>query len=123
LVDKAAEEKIVRSLRRAHEERDVEPALSLYAEHAEVRVFDHTNQPDCVRVFKGKAQIAEYLGHLYGQEMTQRVGAALHDVVSGEARISFNDTSVSEDGRRRLSAQSYEVYAGETVYQTNVEAS
>ena len=96
----------MRSLRRAHEERDVELALSLYAEHAEVCVFDHTNPPDCARVFKGKAQIAEYLGHLYGQEMTHRVGAALHDVGSGEARISFDETSVSEEVRRRLSARS-----------------
>jgi hypothetical protein len=125
LVDKVTggEGRIVQSLRRAHEERDVELALSLYAEHAELRVFDHASLPDSPKVFRGKAQVAEYLKNLYGQRLTQRVGAALQDVVSGEGRISFNVASESTDGRKRLAAQSYEVHEGKIVYQVTVEAS
>ena len=124
LDDKATQEKIVLALRRAHEERDEALALSLYAEHAEIRVFDHANPPNSPRVFRGKAQIAEYLARLYGQGMTHHVGAALHDIVLGEGRISFNVASWSKDRtKKRLSAQSYEVDEGEIIYQTNIEAS
>jgi hypothetical protein len=124
LVNKAAEGNIVQALRRAHEERDVELALSLYAEYAEVRVFDHANPPDAPEVFRGKAQIAHYLARLYGQGMSHHVGSALQDVVSGEGRISFNVSSESKDGTRKLvAAHSYEVHKGKIVYQTNVEAS
>ena len=122
--DKATEVNIVQALRRAHEERDAALALSFYSEHAEIRVFDHANPPDSPRVFRGKAQIAHYLAHLYGQGMTRHVGAALQDVVLGEGRISFNVASWSKDGtKKRLSAHSYEVDEGEIIYQTNIEAS
>jgi hypothetical protein len=123
MVVKASEENIVQALRRAHEERDVDLALSLYAEHAEIHVVDHDNPPNSLNVFRGRAQIAEYLKHLYNHEMTHHVGATLQDVVSGEGRISFNVTSEYTDGTMRLVAESYEAHSGEIVYQTNVEAS
>jgi hypothetical protein len=124
LIDDAAEGNIVQALRRAHEERDVELALGLYAEHAEIRVFDHANPPAAPKVFRGTARIAEYLAHLYDPRMAHHVGAALHDVVSGDGRISFNVASESKDGtdKRRLAAHSYEVHEGMIVHQTNVEA-
>jgi SnoaL-like domain len=125
LVDDAAEGNIVRALRLAHEERDVELALGLYAEHAEIRVFDHANPPHAPKVFRGKARIAEYLACLYEPRMFHRVGAALHDVVNGDGRISFNVASEPRDGtpKKRLAAHSYEVHQGKIVHQTNVEVS
>ena len=123
MVVEAAVENIVRTLRRAHEERDVEMALSLYSEHAEVCIVDHANPPGSPNVFRGRAQIAEYLHHLYGQEMSHHVGAALQDVVLGEGRISFNVASEDAQGSKLLAAQSYEVRKGKIVFQTNVEAS
>ena len=124
MLDETTKEHLVQALRRAHEERDVELALSLYAEHAEIRVVDHANPPNAPNVFRGKAQIAHYLARLYGQGMTHHVGSALQDVVSGEGRVSFNVASKSKDGiRKRVAAHSYEVRKGEIVYQTNVEAS
>ena len=116
-------ENIVQALRKAHEERDVELALSLYAEHAEVRVFDHANPPNSPKMFGGKVQIAEYLAHLYGQGMSHHIGAALQDVVVGEGRISFNVTRADAQGTKLIAAQSYEVHKGKIVFQTNVEAS
>jgi ketosteroid isomerase-like protein len=120
----AAEGNIVQALRQAHEERDVELALSLYSEHAEVRVFDHANPPDSPKMFRGTAQIAEYLARLYDEQMSHHVGSALQDVVSGEGRVSFNVTSESKDRtNKRVAAHSYEVHKEKIVYQTNVEAS
>ena len=74
-VDKATEREVVQALRRAHEEHAAELALSLYAEHAEIHVIDHANPPDSPKVFRGKAQIAEYLANLYGPQTTHHVGA------------------------------------------------
>jgi hypothetical protein len=119
----AAEENLVQTLRRAHEEDDVELALSLYFEHAEVRVFDHANPPDAPEVSRGPERIAEYLRRLYGKQMTQRVGAALQDVVMGEGRISFSVKREYADGTKCLAAESYEVHEGKIIYQTNIEAS
>jgi hypothetical protein len=123
LVNKAVEGNIVQALRQAHEERDVELALSLYAEHAEVRVFDHTNPPKSPKVFRSKAQIAEYLAHLYGQGISHHVGAALQDVIVGEGRITFNVTRVDAQGSTLLAAESYEVHKDKIVFQANVEVS
>ena len=123
LANKTTVENIVQTLRRAHEERDVELALSLYSEHAEVRIVDHAHPPGSPKVFRGKAQIAEYLHHLYGQEISHHVGAALQDVVVGEGRVSFNVTREDAQGSKLLAAQSYEVRKGKIVFQTNVEAS
>jgi hypothetical protein len=124
MVVEAAVANIVRTLRRAYGERDVELALSLYAEYAEISIVGHASPPDAPEVFRGKAQIAHYLARLYGQGMSHHVGSALQDVVSGEGRISFNVSSESKDGTRKLvAAHSYEVHEGKIVYQTNVEAS
>jgi ketosteroid isomerase-like protein len=116
-------ENIVQTLRRAHEERDIDLVLGLYSEHAEIRVVDHASPPDSPRVFRGEAQIAEYFHHLYGQQMSHHVGAALQDVVMGEGRISVNVTREDAQGSRLLAAESYEVHRGRIVFQTNVETS
>jgi hypothetical protein len=123
MVIEYAVENMVQTLRRAHEDHDVDLALSLYAEHAEIRVVDHASPPDSPRVFRGRELIAEYLENLYGRRTTHHVGAALQDVVMGEGRISFNVTREDAQGSKLLAAQSYEVHRGEIFFQTNVEAS
>ncbi len=50
-----------RTLRHAHEARDVELALGLYDEQARVRLLGHSAPPDAPKVFKVKERIAEYL--------------------------------------------------------------
>jgi ketosteroid isomerase-like protein len=80
---KSAEENIVQTLRHALEERDVDMALSLYAEHAEVRIVDHDSPPNSPTVFRGREHIAEYLRRLHNEETAHHVGAALQDLVMG----------------------------------------
>ena len=72
-----------RTLRRAHEQRDVDLALGLYDEHARVRLVGHGAPPDAPEVFEGKERIAEYLRKTYLGEWTLRVGYSLSDVVEG----------------------------------------
>jgi hypothetical protein len=110
------------TLRRAHEERDVDLALGLYDEHARVRLVGHSAPPDAPKVFKGKEQIAEYLRNTYLGEFSPRVGFSLNDVIEGDGRIVLNVAYVDGNGIKVLAAESYVVSQGKIVDQLNIEA-
>jgi hypothetical protein len=110
------------TLRRAHEERDVDLALGLYDEHARVRLVGHSAPPDAPKVFKGKEQIAEYLRNTYLGEFSPRVGFSLNDVIEGDGRIVLNVAHVDGNGIKVLAAESYVVSQGKIVDQLNIEA-
>ena len=110
------------TLRRAHEERDVDLALGLYDEHARVRLVGHSAPPDAPKVFKGKEQIAEYLRDTYLGEFSPRVGYSLNDVIEGDGRIVLNVAYHDANGIKVLAAESYVVSQGKIVDQLNIEA-
>ena len=111
-----------RTLRRAHEQRDVELALGLYDEHARVRLVGHGAPPDTPRVISGKERIAEYLRKTYLGRFTPRVGYSLSDVVGGDGRIVLNVAYVDANGTRvLLASESYVVSRGKIVDQLNIE--
>jgi hypothetical protein len=110
------------TLRRAHEERDVDLALGLYDEHARVRLVGHMAPPDAPKVFKGKEQIAEYLRDTYLGEFSPRVGYSLNDVIEGDGRIVLNVAYHDANGIKLLAAESYVVSQGKIVDQLNIEA-
>jgi hypothetical protein len=109
-------------LRRAHEERDIDLALGLYAEHARVRLVGKGAPPDAPKVFSGTEQIAEYLRETYLGEYSSRVGYSLNDVIEGDGHIVFNVAYVDADGIKVLAAESYVVSEGKIVDQLNIEA-
>ena len=111
------------TLRRAHEERDVDLALGLYDEHARVRLVGHSAPPDAPEVYRGKGRIAEYLRDTFLGEWSPRVGYSLSDVVEGDGRIVLNVAYVDANGTRVLAAESYVVSRGKIVDQLNIEAS
>ena len=111
-----------RTLRRAHEQRDVDLALGLYDEHARVRLVGHGAPPDAPEVFEGKERIAEYLRKTYLGEWTPRVGYSLSDVVGGDGRIALNVAYVDADGIKVLASETYVVSGGKIVDQLNIEA-
>src|SRR4028119_78698 len=86
-----------RTLRRAHEQRDVDLALGLYDEHARVRLVGHGAPPDAPEVFEGKERIAEYLTKL---------------------SVAYVDAN----GPQVLAAENYVVSRGKIVEQLNIEA-
>jgi hypothetical protein len=111
-----------RTLRRAHEQRDVDLALGLYDERARVRLVGHGATPDAPEVFAGKESIAEYLRERYLGGCTPRVGYSLNDVVEGDGRIVLNVAYVDANGTQVLAAESYVVSGGKIVDQLNIEA-
>jgi hypothetical protein len=110
------------TLRRAHEERNVDMALGLYDEHARVRLVGHGAPPDAPKVFRGKEQIAEYLKNTYLGEYSPQVGYSLNDVVEGDGRIVLNVAYVDTNGIKVLAAESYVLSHGKIVEQLNIEA-
>jgi len=110
------------TLRRAHEERDVDLALGLYDEHARVRLVGHSAPPDAPKVFRGREQIAEYLRDTYLGEFSPRVGFSLNDVIEGDGRIVLNVAYHDGNGIKVLAAESYVVSQGKIVDQLNIEA-
>jgi hypothetical protein len=110
-----------RTLRRAHEQRDVELALGLYDERARVRLVGHGAPPDAPEVFSGKGRIAEYLRKTYLGEWTPRVGYSLSDVFEGEGRIALNVAYLDADGINVLASENYVVSKGKIVEQLNIE--
>ncbi len=112
----------IRTLRRAHEERDVDLALGLYDEQARVRLLGHGAPPDAPEVFEGKERIAEYLRDTFLGEWSPRVGYSLSDVVEGDGRIVLNVAYVDADGIKVLASETYVVSRGKIVDQLNIEA-
>ena len=111
-----------RTLRRAHEQRDVDLALGLYDEHARVCLVGHGAPPDAPEVFEGKERIAEYLRKTYLGGWTPRVGYSLNDVIEGDGRIVLNVAYVDANGTQVLASESYVVSGGKIVEQLNIEA-
>jgi hypothetical protein len=110
-----------RTLRRAHEQRDVDLALGLYDEHARVRLVGHGAPPDAPEVFEGKGQIAGYLRKTYLGEWSPRVGYSLSDVIAGDGRIVLNVAYVDANGTQVLASENYVVSGGKIVDQLNIE--
>ena len=111
------------TLRRAHEERDVDLALGLYDEHARVRLVGRRAPPDGPAVFEGKKRIAEYLRETYLGEWPPRVGHSLSDVVGGNGRVVLNVAYVAADGTPALlTSETYVVSGGKIVDQLIIEA-
>ena len=110
-----------RTLRRAHEQRDVDLALGLYDEHARVRLVGHGAPPDTPEVFEGKERIAEYLRDTYLGDWSPRVGYSLNDVVEGDGRIVLNVAYVDANGTNVLASENYVVSQGKIVDQLNIE--
>ncbi len=111
------------TLRRAHEERDVDLALGLYDEHARVTLVGHGGPPDEPEVFEGKESIAEYLRKTYLGGCSPRVGHSLSDMVGGDGRIVLNVAYVDADGTLvLLASETYVVSGGKIVDQLNIEA-
>ena len=110
-----------RTLRRAHEQRDVDLALGLYDEHARVRLVGHGAPPDAPEVFSGKERVAGYLRKTYLGGWTPRVGYSLSDVFEGDGRIALNVAYVDANGTKVLASENYVVSKGKIVDQLNIE--
>src|SRR3954468_12574984 len=106
------------ALRRAYEQRDVELALSLYADNAEVSMVDRNNPPSSPFELHGKEQIAEHLRDVLGRDMNHQ----LQNEVIGEDRVAFNIACQYPDGNRVFCAGMLEVRDGKIVREVGVQA-
>jgi hypothetical protein len=105
------------ALRRAIEERDLDPMLDLYADDAELRIINRNTTPSSPQVLRGREEISEYLRDVFSREMTHRV----ENEVVGENRVAFNEACEYPDGIKVLAAETFELREGKIVRQVNVE--
>jgi ketosteroid isomerase-like protein len=105
------------ALRRAIEERDLDPMLDLYADDAELRIINRNTTPSSPQVLRGREEISEYLRDVFSREMTHRV----ENEVVGENRVAFNEACEYPDGIKVLAAETVELREGKIVRQVNVE--
>jgi hypothetical protein len=106
------------ALRRAFEQHNAELAISLYADDAEMRIVNRNTPPSSPFELHGKEEIAEYLGDVFGREMTHRV----ENEVVGEDRLAFNVACEYPDGTRVLASENLEMREGKIVRQVEVVA-
>lgn len=106
------------ALRRAHERRDLDLRLGLYADDAVLRRVDRNNPPSSPLEVRGKEQIAEYWRDVFSRDMTHRIEGE----VASEDRVAFNVACEYADGTRVLAAETVEVRDGKIVQEVSVQA-
>jgi ketosteroid isomerase-like protein len=106
------------ALKRAIESRDVTALLELYADDAEVELVDAENPPSSPRRVRGKAQLSEVLGDVYGRDMTHAVGPVSVDSDS----IGYRVRCSYPDGLQVLCIAAAELRDGRIARETCVQA-
>jgi hypothetical protein len=105
-------------LHRAHEQRDAEAMIALYADDAEVRIVDSSRPPRRPLVLRGKQAISELLRDINSRPMTHRI----EQKVVGENALSLTVACEYSEGTRVLATEVYELQNGKIVRQVTVQA-
>jgi hypothetical protein len=92
--------------------------LGFYADDAEILTVDRNTPPSSPHVLRGKAEISDYLGDVFGREMTHRV----ENEVVGDGRMSFTEACEYPDGTKVLGAVTCELRDGRISRQIEVQA-
>jgi ketosteroid isomerase-like protein len=106
------------ALRRAQEQRDLDTMLTFYADDAEMLIVNRATPPSSPHTLRGKEKIAQYLGDVFGREMSHRI----ENEVLGEERVAFNVACEYPDGVKVLSSEILDVRDGKIVRQVEVVA-
>jgi hypothetical protein len=106
------------TLRRGIEGQIAESLVSLYADDAELRIVDHNTQPSHPKVLRGRTEIAEMLGDVYGREMTHK----LERCVVQDDQAAFSESCEYPDGVRVLAESMVSLRDGKIVEQTMIQA-
>jgi ketosteroid isomerase-like protein len=106
------------ALRRGIEERDAATLLGLYAEDAELRVVDQSDQPSRPKVIRGRAAIGEYFADVCGRDMTHKI----ERLVVGDDNAAFIQDCRYPGGARVLCVAVLDLKDGLIIRQSGVQA-
>lgn len=106
------------TVRQAHEQRNADMLIGLYADNALMQVVDRNHPPSSPLELRGKQAIAEFLRDICSRDMTHRV----MDEVIGKDRISFDIACQYASGERVLAATMCDMQNGKIVREVTVQA-
>jgi SnoaL-like domain len=104
-------------LKRALEERDSTAQLALYADDAEVILFDRINTPGSPRVLRNRAEIRAWIEDTCQRDMTHRVDMQ----VAGDGGAALTEACRYPDGTNVLCATVLQLHSGRIARQTVVQ--
>jgi SnoaL-like domain len=104
-------------LRRALEERDATAQLALYADDAEITLFDRINTPRSPRVLRGREEIRAWIEDICQRDMTHRVDMQ----VAGGGGAALTEACRYPDGTNVLCATVLQLDGGHIARQTVVQ--
>jgi ketosteroid isomerase-like protein len=106
------------TFKQAIEERDASAQLAMYAEDAEVTLFDRVAQPRTPRVLHGRDEIRTWIEDVCGRDMTHRVQRTVQD----ESGVAFTEACRYPDGTGVVCATVLEIDNGLVARQIGVQA-
>jgi hypothetical protein len=106
------------TVRRAHEQRNADLLISLYADNALIQVIDKAHPPSSPLELRGKPAIADFLRDICSRDMTHQV---VNEVV-GKDRLSFDVACQYATGERVLAASMCDLHNGKIVREVTVQA-
>ena len=108
----------IKTMRRAHEQRNADVLTSFYADNALIQVVDRTHPPSSPLEVRGKQAIADFWRGICSREMTHLV----IDEVVGKDRLSFDVACQYATGERVLAASMCDLQNGKIVREVTVQA-
>lgn len=106
------------TIRTAHEQRNPDLLLGLYADDALMQIVDRTHPPSAPLELRGKQAIADFFRDVYSRDMTHHV---IDEVVSKD-RLSFDVACQYRSGERVLAASTCELQNGKIVREVTIQA-
>jgi len=108
----------VAAIRRAHEQRDTDLLMSVYADDAYIQLVDKAHSPSAPLELKGKQAIADFYRDIFSRDMTHRI---VKEVASHD-RLAYDVSCQYKGGERVLAACMCDLRNGKIVDEIVVQA-
>lgn len=106
------------TVRQAHEMRNADLLINLYADDALMQIVDRAHPPSSPLQLRGKQAITDFLRDVCSRDMTHQVV----DEVVGKDRLSFDVSCQYASGERVLAASTCDLKNGKIVREVTVQA-
>jgi ketosteroid isomerase-like protein len=112
----SGEQRIIDALRKGYHDCDAALLASLYADDAEIMIFNRNNPPSKSMVVRGRDAILRMFEDVCGREMTHRID----DVTVGTGAVAFSAHCSYPDGCQVVGLNRASVENGRIVREINV---
>lgn len=107
----------IETLRLATTKRDANMLTNMYADNAQIQVFDQDHQPSKPLEIHGKKAIGDWLKDICNRDMTHQID----NEIIGKNHLAFTEACQYADGMRVFAASVCNLQDGKIVKQTMVQ--